>query len=799
MSRPRLVTTAVVVAMLALAGCGGAKSRFESHMKRGQQYFAAGDYNKASIEFRNALQIEPKDMTARLAAGRAAEKLQKPRDAYGLYQSVIDSAPDNLEARQDMGRLLVYAGSSEQALKTIEPALAKHPNDPTLLTLRAAANSHLQKRDAAISDVERALQLAPDNEEAIEVRAGLYKQTGDIASAKALVDKAVSRAPDSTALHNILVDLALRSGDPAEAERQLSTLVKLAPQEQEYRYRLALLYSRTHKLDEAQRVLEDMVKTMPKSDEPKLAFIDFLSSQRTPAQAQQVLRQFIASNPDDYALRLGLGSLLQHSGSIKEAQQTYSEIIRQDGTGPNGLAARDRLADIAAAQGHDDEALKLVNEVLQKNPHDSDALARRGAIELARSDAAAAIGDFRALLRDYPQSVRVQRMLAEAYAANGQAGLAEQTLRSSLEMAPKDVGVHVQLAQLLVRTKRVDEAVVLLEQAVRAAPADVSARTELIRAYLTKQDFAAARTAAEDLKTLQPQSAAGAYLAGMAAIGQNKPDEAQKEFEHALELAPNAMDALAALARLDVARGHVDQAIELLKSRVQAPNANAAVVNLLGELYMGQNNVAAATEAFTRASSITPKWWLPYRNLAVAKLALKDRKGAIAIYEGALKVAPLEPQLVTELALLYEGDGRVDDAIALYDASYRHDPHGQVVANNLAMLLVTYKKDRASLDRARDLTADFASSSDGKLLDTNGWVHVKRGEYAQALPVLGRAVDRAPDAREIRYHLAMAELYMGHTDQAREQLEAALSGSAKFYGSEDARTTLAFLKGRTSG
>jgi Flp pilus assembly protein TadD len=121
------------------------------------------------------------------------------------------------------------------------------------------------------------------------------------------------------------------------------------------------------------------------------------------------------------------------------------------------------------------------------------------------------------------------------------------------------------------------------------------------------------------------------------------------------------------------------------------------------------------------------------------------------------------------------------------------------VANNLAMLLVTYRKDRPSLDRARDLTADFVSSADGKLLDTNGWVRVKRGEFADALPVLGRAVERAPNSREIRYHLAMAELYLGQTDRARADLETALAGSVKFYGSDDARITLASLKGGKSG
>jgi tetratricopeptide (TPR) repeat protein len=792
-----LVTS--LAAVVCLTACGGAQSRFESHMKRGNTYFTAGDFTKASIEFRNALQIEPKSIEARIAAGHASEKLQRPRDAYGLYQSVVDSAPDNLEARKDLARLLIYGGAADQALKTLEPACAKHPDDPALLSLRAAARVQVKNVEGAITDADRALKLAPGNEEAIEVRAGLYKQAGDIASARALAQGALAKSPNATSLRGILVDLALTAGDPDQAEQQLSELIKLVPQQARYRYQLAMLYSRTKKIDAAQGVLEDAVKALPKSDDAKLTLVDFLTAQRTPAVAQQVLRDFIAHNPDDYDLRLGLGALLLRSGSTKDAVDAYNEIVRLDGTKPKGLIARDRLADIAAAQGHDDEALKLIGQVLEKDARDSDALSRRAAILLSRGDSAGAIVDLRGVLRDRPRAVGVQRMLAQAYMANGQPGLAEQALRAALDVAPKEPATRIQLAQVLLQTQRADQAVTLLEETVRLVPANVSARTELIRAYLNRRDFTAALTAAGDLKTLHPESAAGWYLAGMAATGQNMPDEAQKEFEHALSIQPRAYDALSALARLEVARGQGAQATALVKKAAEIDPPSAPLFNLLGELYFGQNQWAQADAVLTKANTLAPKWWPPYRNLAVTKVAEKDHKTAVALLQAGLKLAPSELTLVSELALLYENDGRVDEAIVLYEASYHQNPHSQAVANNLAMLLVTYRKDRASLDRARDMTADFASSNDGKLLDTYGWVHIKRGEYADALPVLERAIVREPKSSEIRYHLGMDELYMGHTERARADLEAALAGSAKFYGSDEARSMLASLTGRASG
>jgi Flp pilus assembly protein TadD len=189
---------------------------------------------------------------------------------------------------------------------------------------------------------------------------------------------------------------------------------------------------------------------------------------------------------------------------------------------------------------------------------------------------------------------------------------------------------------------------------------------------------------------------------------------------------------------------------------------------------------------------------MPYRNLAVAKFAAGDTAGAIQTYQDGLKLAPTEVAMLADLGSMYEHAGRIDDAQKLYDGWVARDPKSQVAANNLAMLLVSYRTDKGSLDRAQALTAGFANASDGDLLDTAGWVQFKRGDYSQALPVLQRAAQLMPQSHEVHYHLGMAELRSGQADRARIDLETALAGAARFFGEEDARAALANLKGRAS-
>ena len=190
-----------------------------------------------------------------------------------------------------------------------------------------------------------------------------------------------------------------------------------------------------------------------------------------------------------------------------------------------------------------------------------------------------------------------------------------------------------------------------------------------------------------------------------------------------------------------------------------------------------------------------PRWSVAYRGLATAKQAANDPAGSVAAYEAGVS-ATGDPALIMQLAALYERAGRTDDAIHQYESLHERKPRLDLAANNLAMLLVTYRKDKESLGRARTLTESFADSNVGSLLDTSGWVRFKNGENADALALLERAVGRDPGSPVFRFHLAMAQIEAGEHDKARDNLEAALKDGGKFTGSDEARAALESLNRR---
>src|ERR1700744_1533901 len=109
------------LASCLLAGCGGAQMREAKHREKGQQFLADGNFEKARVEFRNALQIAPTDSEARYENGLVDENLGKLREAVQFYRGAIDVNTDNVKARVGLGRLYLLGGAPDKALETIDP------------------------------------------------------------------------------------------------------------------------------------------------------------------------------------------------------------------------------------------------------------------------------------------------------------------------------------------------------------------------------------------------------------------------------------------------------------------------------------------------------------------------------------------------------------------------------------------------------------------------------------------------------------------------------------------------------
>jgi tetratricopeptide (TPR) repeat protein len=785
----RLWACFVCTAALITAGCGGAESRKARHLENGQQFLAAGNLEKARVEFRNALQIAPTDSEARYANGVIDEKLGNPRAAAQFYQGAIDVNRDNVRARGALGRVYVLAGAPDKALETIASALLEHPDEPVLLTVRAAARVQLKDPSEALTDAERAVQLAPTNEDAVSVLAGIYKSNGETDKAIALLQTAIKQIPSTVDLRLLLAQLYAGAGQDAQAEALLVDLVRLNPTVKAHRFRLAQLYARLNKLNDAERILREGIKAMPQDRDLKTGLVDFLAARRSREIAEKELNDLIAQSPKDYALRFALAQFYEQSKDLAKAEAVYKEVITAAALDGPGITARDRLAALRIRQNDVPGAEKLIAEVLAKVPRDDDALILRGNLALAQKDPKTAIADLRAVLRDEPNAIGVMRSLARAHLANGEPALAEETMRRAVDGNPTDAGARLDLAQLLIQLGKPEQAKPVVDELVKQQPNNVDALVAQFKIAAANKDPVSAKAVADSIVATNPKLGIGYYYLGGVAETDKRYDDAIRFYSQALEVQPEASEPLQHLTRLLVSRSRVPEALKRLDAIAAQFPQSAIAPDMKGEVFLSQKHNADAIVAFKTAIEREPKYWPSYRNLAFAQSLDHDNDRAIATLQSGIG-AVASPELETELALLYERLGKPDDAIEVYEASLRRNPNSDVIANNLAMLLANHRKDQASLDRAKLLAARFSASVNVDFLDTYGWVLFKRGDATAAVAALQSALSKAPDSPISLYHLGMAQALAGQAAAARDSLSRSLKSGKNFSGMDEAKATL---------
>jgi tetratricopeptide (TPR) repeat protein len=235
-------------------------------------------------------------------------------------------------------------------------------------------------------------------------------------------------------------------------------------------------------------------------------------------------------------------------------------------------------------------------------------------------------------------------------------------------------------------------------------------------------------------------------------------------------------------------------AIARIDAVIARSSGNAFARNLKGELLLDEGQTDAAIDAYREAVQTAPSWDQTYQGLAQAQTAAGQYDDALSTLQLGIQKTLGSNLLIGALGRLYERLGRSGDAIALYESLLKKNPDSSLAANNLAMLLVTYRHDPASLRRAEELAQQLASSSEVSVTDTRGWVKFKSGDLRGAEVLLRQAVDKQPSEPELRYHLGMAQLRSGERQPARQNLEAALSSGQSFIGRHEAEAALAQLK-----
>ncbi|MEW6331946.1 MAG: tetratricopeptide repeat protein [Pseudomonadota bacterium] len=784
----------VFLVAVSLFGCGGAEQRKAKYLEQAKIYIEQNNPDKARVELKNVLQIDPKHVEAYFLIGQLEEKRQNWDQAFGSYSKVVELDPNHVEARSKLGILYLLTGNIADATEMMERILAIQPNGVEGELLKAAILARQDKAADAVKLAEKIVAENPNHPSAASFLSSLYGRQGEKKKAVDLLQRAIQGNEKSTELRIQLARLYSVKTEADKIEKLLQENIAIEPAKLEHKIMLVGLYGETNQIDKAENILRAAAREKPEDAFRALLLVDFLAKKKSVALAEKELLDAVQANRKSYELRNVLADLYEKTGRADKAEAIYRETIDKEDTKPEGLKASVKLAKLLIGTGKTQEGEKLVRKVIEANPRDTDALLMQARLQLSKNEVQNAIVSLRAVLKDQPNSAETLVLLGEAHQLNNEPELAYDNFQKAVSENPDNAEARLRLAQYLVAAKQdTSGALAQIDAILKSAPSHMAALLAKADVMSMQRKPEAAKAVLESVVRSHPDSSVGYRALGQYYLDQKKYDAAIQQFETALGKTPvdSAYQALASVINVYMRQGKPDSAILRLKKTLAADENNMAAHELLGEVYISQKKYDEAKQEFRRAVAINPKWTQLYRSLAHIEAVQSGAKAAIPVYHEGLKAVPGDPGLLMMLAETHQHAGDIDSAIASYDQVLRDNPDHALALNNLVSLLLDAKGDSKSVARARELVQGLENSRFPPYLDTVGWTYYKSGEMEKAVKYLDQAATAAPNIAIFQFHLGMAYHKSGNAAKAKLHLGNAANAKQAFKEKEEA---LAILK-----
>lgn len=718
----------LVVAVIWTGGCSREAKR-DRHLRRAETYFASAEYEKAIIEYRNALRMDPTNRTVLLRVARILFDQGSPLRGMQALQAA-QSEPEDPILRCRLAEFHILSGDHESGRKELLEVLSASPTNHEALRVLAGPGTSPQELTDTEAYLQQRDQEYPDSAPILLARAAILGREDRLDVAEPLVRRALELEPDLAQAHLQMGQLHLQRTNRAAAEESFAAAVRLAPVRSSIRVAYAQSKLANHEVEEARTLLEGILGKAPDYLPASLALARLELSQTNYDAALALTSRVISRDPLNFDARLLRTQLHQARGEPDKAASEWEQLDQQLRPVP--------FVKLQVARAH------LANKDETKA-----ALALDQIIDLS--------------------SNRLDTVTIEAH-----------LLRARLDESRGDPVRAIDLLNgLLSRTNILEARILLLDAQRRAGRLDDAVRT------------------CQALVRDKPRDPGSALLLGMLLRDQHRLVEARNEILRSLELAPGNLTGLSQLVQTDLLATNAPAGLEVI--RAELARTNSAPLRLLeGRLLAAQRQWPEAETALRQALDLDAGFSSVYRLLANLHLAQTNIAGAAQELETMVSRRTNDVRSIMILGVLYERMDQPGQARWKYEQALRISPEFVPALNNLAYLLTERLPD---LDRALDLAqqARRLAPEDAPTADTLGWILDRRGDHANALPLLREAAEKLPDNAEVQYHLGMASYMLGQAEAARVALDRAVAAPGTFPGKAEAERQLALLNNQSTG
>jgi tetratricopeptide (TPR) repeat protein len=735
----------------------------QKYLESGLSYFQQQKYREAEIQFKNAVQVDPRFAQAHYQLGETYLRLQDGYRASEELSRAVELDPNIFPAQADLAKLLISSRDSA-ALKL--------------------AKTHL--------DLLREKQ--PNSPDTHESWAVYFAEQDKLAEAMQEMQQGINADPTRAESYLNMALIQLRANQPDQAEGNFKKAADLAPKAMNMQLALGDFYQSRNRLPEAELQFRKAISTDLQDPAPRAALVRLMVSEGKRGEVETFLKQTKTDLPNNSEAYRMLGDFYFATGDLDRATAEYGSLFSDH---PRDIQVKKNYIQLLILKGSVDEARKLNDQILKANPRDVEALVYRGQIQLRQGDTGAAISSLQDAIRNDQNNAVAHYQLGIAFDQQHDDNRAESEWHEAVRLQPNMPEAHRALGALQIQRGDTGGLLQTAEQLIHAQPLLADGFLWRAMVEMNRQKFADAESDLRKAMELAPQSAAPYVQMGAVRLLQKQFGEAEKLYQQALDKEPASSQALNGLMTTYIADQQPDKAIAAANEQIAKSPNNSNFYDLLGTgLFDTRKDLKGAETALRKAVELDKNNADALIKLAQVQAAEKNTSDALATYQQAIKDNPREVRFYILAGELYESQNQWDQARAMYQHALSIQPDNPSASNNLAYLML---QQGGNVDVALGMaqTARRGMPDSPHAADTLGWAYYKKGVYRSAIDMFKESLrlrekQGGADDAEVHYHLGLAYQKANQPALARQQLERTLRINPSY---TDAKKALSDLHG----
>jgi tetratricopeptide (TPR) repeat protein len=506
------------------------------------------------------------------------------------------------------------------------------------------------------------------------------------------------------------------------------------------------------------RAIEEYKMTLvydPKALHVRLRLAAEYVKQNLVSEAIEQTKAALEIDPKHEDAHLLLAGLYTTLRMYTDALAEYREVLKNN---PDNFEAPMYVGALLAEQKKFSEAAAYFEKLArnQNNPNQHIAWFYLGRVRLEENrekNTGKAEAAFRESISARPSYVESTLALGQLLDASNRRSQTLQLYRSFQEKFGPNASVAEDLARLYIENKEYGRAFEQFAIVEQADPSDINVKAKMAFILIEQQKFQEAILRLEEVLALEPGSDKIRFYLGAVY-------EEVKDFKSAI--------------------GHFQKIPTVSSYYKESVVHTAYLYKLLGDY----DKAIATIEAGIKQQEDHPPFYALYASL------LDDTKQyakAIEMLTVAVAKFPDHAQLLFFLGNMQD---RLGDKVAVVDSMKKVLKVDGDHVQALNFLAYTYADQGHNLEDAERMVrrAIEIQPQDGYILDTLGWVLVKKGKYNDAVRVLETAYKLQPDESVIAEHLGDAYYYLQMPEKAKKLYQRALEIEKNVAQAEKIRT-----------